>query len=176
MNMILKVVLKEYSNDAAIHNVLSYIYHLDYKPLPIRFYGLPTIHSFPPDPYDIIHAFEDVRNYSAHSLPRQLWHIIICFPIVFDISYGKFFYFADAVARLFTPDYPVCYAYHIDNKTTGKAHSHFHYAVSTSSIIPQAPPLDAAKLDDYLKKIMILARSYNLNPILTDTKGGGSHV
>lgn len=165
MNINLKLVPGDYTNEDAIHNLLSYIFDLGHTPLPIRFYGLLQIQHLPPAPNEIIAAFEDVHRTAAHTLSRQLWHLIITFPIVFDKPYGHYFYFADAVARLFTPEYPVCYAYHEDNKTTRHHHSHFHYAISTSSIIPRTAPLDADKLKDYLQKIPLLAQTFHINTV-----------
>ncbi len=165
MTINLKLAHGDYINNDAIHNLLTYIFNLDHTPLPIRFYGLLQIQHLPPAPNEIISAFEDVRQNATYSLPQQLWHLIITFPIVFDKPYGHYFYFADAVARLFTPEYPICYGYHTTNKTTGHCHSHFHYAISTSSIVPHTAPLDADTLKNYLKKIPLLAQTFHINTV-----------
>ena len=88
MNINLKLVPGDYTNEDAIHNLLNYIFNFDHTPLPIRFYGLLQIQNLPPAPNEIISAFEDVHRTAAHTLSRQLWHLIITFPIVFDKPYG----------------------------------------------------------------------------------------
>lgn len=160
----------KYQNTDAIHNALSYIFHLDKKrTLPIRFYGLLNT-GYPPDHEKLIKAFE--RNYYLQSpkyiLPQRLWHMAITFPIVFDEPYGDYFYMADSIARIFSYEYPVCYSYHAKNKTTGNEHSHFHFIISTASYMPEFPALDENKMSDYLTKIVQVAENYNVKLTLKE--------
>lgn len=160
----------KYQNTDAIHNALSYIFHLDKKrTLPIRYYGLLNT-GYPPDHEKLIKAFE--RNYYLQSpkyiLPQRLWHMAITFPIVFDEPYGDYFYMADSIARIFSYEYPVCYSYHAKNKTTGNEHSHFHFIISTASYMPEFPALDENKMSDYLTKIVQVAENYNVKLTLKE--------
>lgn len=163
MKFILKQVPGSYTNEDALNYSLSYIFHFNKpQPLPIRFYGHLGITEYPPAPDSLISAFEQVRQNAAKTIPRRLHHIIISFSAVFPTLYGTYFYFADEVARLFAPYYPVAYAYHIANKTTKATHSHFHFIISTSSTNAAVPPLTNRKLKTYYPTIIALAQSYGL--------------
>ncbi|OUP80767.1 hypothetical protein B5F07_19880 [Lachnoclostridium sp. An169] len=166
----IKFVNGTYQNTDAIHNALSYIFHLDSKkPLPIRFYGVVNI-GYPPDPKKLIEAFEE--NYYSQNpkyiLPQQLWHMLVTMPFTLDEPYGDYFYMADSIARIFSYEYPVCYAYHTENKTTGNEHSHFHFIISTASYIPDFPALDENRMTEYLTKIKETAGYYNVNLTLKE--------
>lgn len=121
----------KYQNTDAIHNALSYIFHLDKKrTLPIRYYGLLNT-GYPPDHKKLIKAFE--QNYYIQNpkyiLAQQLWHMAITFPIVFDEPYGDYFYMADNIARIFFYEYPVCYSYH---KKTGLQERNIRTSITSS--------------------------------------------
>lgn len=166
----IKLVKGTYQNPDAIHNAMSYIFHLDSKkPLLIRYYGILNV-GYPPNPEKLIEEFE--RNYYRQNpkyiLSQQLWHIIITMPFVLDEPYGDYFYMADGVARIFSYEYPVCYSYHTENKTTGNEHSHFHFIISTVSYIPEYPALNGARLGVYFTKIKETAEYYSVNLVLKE--------
>ena len=105
----IKFVNGTYQNTDAIHNALSYIFHLDSKkPLPIRYYGILNT-GYPPNPEKLIEEFE--RNYYRQNpkyiLSQQLWHMIITMPFVLDEPYGGYFYMADSIAKIFSYEYPI---------------------------------------------------------------------
>ena len=166
----IKFVNGTYQNTDAIHNALSYIFHLDSKkPLPIRYYGILNT-GYPPNPEKLIEEFE--RNYYRQNpkyiLSQQLWHMIITMPFVLDEPYGGYFYIADSIAKIFSYEYPICYSYHTENRTTGKEHSHFHFIISTVSYIPKHPALDENRLCEYFTKIKQIAQNYSVNLILKE--------
>ena len=166
----IKFVNGTYQNTDAIHNTISYIFHLNSKkPLPIRYYGLLNI-GYPPDPQKLIEKFE--QNYYMQNPkyipPQQLWHMIITLPFTLDEAYGDYFYMADSIARIFSYEYPVCYSYHTENKTTGNEHSHFHFIISTVSYLSDHPALNENKMTDYLTKIKQAAENYNVNLTLKE--------
>ena len=166
----IKFIDGTYQNTDAMHNALSYIFHLDRKrTLPIRYYGLLNI-GYPPDQDKLIKAFE--RNYYMQSpkyiLPQQLWHMIITMPFTLNEPYGDYFYMADSIARIFSQEYPVCYSYHTKNKTTGNEHSHFHFIISTASYIPNHPAHDKNKISNYLTKIKETAENHSVNLTLKE--------
>lgn len=94
--------------------------------------------------------------------------MIITLPFTLDEAYGDYFYMADSIARIFSYEYPVCYSYHTENKTTGNEHSHFHFIISTVSYLSDHPALDGNKLTDYLIKIKQAAENYNVNLTLKE--------
>lgn len=158
----------DFSNYDIIENILQYIFSYPTKscskrkPKPIHFYGVPFI-GYPPEINKLIAYFKYIRNCQKQTIPQQIWHFHINFPILFDSKYNDYFYFADAIAELFSQQYPVAYAYHTENKTTGNRHSHFHYAVSTTSYIPDFPALDADRLTLYLRNMPSIANRYDIN-------------
>ena len=111
----------DYSNNDAIDKVLTYIFQYpteqapNRKPKPIHFYGLPYI-GYPPKIEDVIVQFKMIRQRQNSAIQRKLWHFQITFPFVFPSKYDSYFYFADAVASIFCREYPVCYAYHTENR------------------------------------------------------------
>ena len=164
MKVIMKNIQGAYTNDDALRLGLSYIFHFNQpQPLPVRFYGHFGISECPPAPDILINSFEQVREKASETIPRQLHHIVISFPVVFSQPYGSYFYFIDAIARLFAPYYPVAYAYHTANKTTGDIHSHFHLIISTSSTNDAIPPLTDKQLKTYYSSIISLAQDYGLS-------------
>lgn len=158
-----KFVPGEYCNADVIPNTLSYIFNLKSKnPLPVRFYGLSDVGGYPPSHEKIIQQFQKIRADQNNTSTQQVWHMILSFPCLFEEPYGTYFYFADAIAKVFAYEYPVCYAYHTKNKTTGNAHSHFHYIISTSSYIPEHPPLDESKMQAYFNHMQEAASLYGI--------------
>ena len=157
----------DYSNNDAIDKVLTYIFQYPTKeapkrkPKPIHFYGFPYI-GYPPKIEDMIIQLKVIRQSQSSAIQRQLWHFQITFPLVFPSKYDSYFYFADDVASIFCREYPVCYAYHKENRNTKNYHSHFHFVVSTSSYIPGYPPLDANKFQTYLAQIPSIAQVYGI--------------
>lgn len=158
----------DFSNCNVIENELNYIFsyptehYPNRKPKPIHFYGVPYI-GYPPQIDKLIACFKLIRENQSQTIPQQIWHFIINFPIKFSSVYNEYFYFADAIASLFSYQYPVAYSYHTENKTTGNRHSHFHYIVSTSSYISDHPALDADHLMQYLMQMPAIAERYNIN-------------
>ena len=158
----------DFTNHNVIENVLNYIFtnpterHLDRKPKPLHFLGVPYI-GHPPQIDKLIACFKLIRESQSQTIPQQIWHFTINFPIKFSSAYNEYFYFADAIASLFSYQYPVAYSYHTENKTTGNRHSHFHYIVSTSSYISDHPALDADHLMQYLMQMPAIAERYNIN-------------
>ena len=158
----------DYSNNEAIDKVLTYIFQYpteqapNRKPKPIHFYGLPYI-GYPPKIEDVIVQFKMIRQRQNSAIQRKLWHFQITFPFVFPSKYDSYFYFADAVASIFCREYPVCYAYHTENRHTNDFHSHFHFVVSTSSYISGYPPLDAKKFQAYLTQIPPITQAYGIH-------------
>lgn len=165
----------DYSNDDVIENTLKYIFSYpiesspDRKPKPIHFYGVPYI-GYPPKIEDLILQFKYIRCNQSQTIPQQVWHFLINFSIPFNSIYGQYFYFADAIAALFSKRYPIAYAYHTENKTTGNHHSHFHYIVSTSSYIPNTPALDSEQMIQYLNHMQSIAQQYRLSLYLQQSE------
>lgn len=158
-----KFVPSAFCNPDVILNTLTYIFNLKSKnPLPVRFYGLSDVGGYPPSYEKIIQQFQKVRADQNNISSQQVWHMVISFPCLFEEPYGSYFYFADAVAKVFAYEYPVCYAYHTKNKTTGSAHSHFHYIISTSSYIPDYSPLDNSKMQTYFNHMQETANLYEI--------------
>ena len=158
----------DFANHDVIENELNYIFsypterHPNRTPKPIHFYGVPYI-GYPPQIDKLIAYFKLIREDQCQTIPQQIWHFHLDFPILFTSVYNEYFYFADAIAQLFSLQYPVAYSYHTENKTTGNRHSHFHYIVSTSSYIPDSPALDADHLIQYLVQMPSIAERYNIN-------------
>ncbi len=157
----------DYSNFDAVENLLYYIFQFptatepDRKPLPIHFYGLPYM-GYPPQINDLISQCKVVRQRQSSTISRQFWHFQITFPVLFSSLYESYFYFADRIARIFCLEYPVFYAYHTKNRNTGNHHSHFHFAVLTSSYIPEYPALDAERFVSYLVQIPDIAQQFGI--------------
>lgn len=158
----------DFANHDVIENELNYIFsyptrsYPNRKPKPIHLYGIPYI-GYPPQIDKLIACFKLIRESQSQTIPRQIWHFTINFPVKFSSAYSEYFYFADAIASLFSYQYPVAYSYHTENKTTGNRHSHFHYIVSTSSYISDHPALDAARLMQYLVQMPAIAERFNIN-------------
>ena len=158
----------DFANQDVIENELTYIFsyptrsYPNRKPKPIHLYGIPYI-GYPPQIDKLIACFKLIRENQSQTIPQQIWHFTINFPIKFSSTYNEYFYFADAIASLFSYQYPVAYSYHTENKTTGNRHSHFHYIVSTSSYISDHPALDAARLMQYLVQMPAIAERFNIN-------------
>lgn len=158
----------DYSNNDAIDKVLTYIFQYPTKeapkrkPKPIHLYGFPYI-GYPPKIEDVIIQLKMIRQCQSSAIQRQLWHFQITFPFVFSSKNNLFFYFADAVASIFCHEYPVCYAYHTENRHTNNFHSHFHFVVSTSSYIPGYPALDTKRFQAYLSQIPSIAQEYEIH-------------
>lgn len=156
-----------FSNDNVIDNELKYIFsypierYPNRKPKPIHYYGTPFI-GYPPDIDKLIMQFKLIRQLQNNTISQQVWHFHLHFPIVFPSVYEPYFYFADSIAKLFSHEYPIAYAYHTENKTSKNNHSHFHYIVSTSSYISDYPALDAQHLIPYLLKMPEIAKVYNI--------------
>lgn len=158
----------DFTNHDVIENELNYIFsyptekHPKRKPKPIHLYGVPYI-GYPPQIDKLIACFKLIRETQSQTIPQQLWHFHLDFPLLFTSAYNEYFYFADAIARLFSWEYPVAYSYHTENKTTGNRHSHFHYIVSTSSYIPDYPALDADHFMQYLVQMPAITERFNIN-------------
>ncbi len=157
----------DYCNHDVIENTLKYIFcyptehQPDRKPIPIHFYGIPYI-GYPPQVTKIIEQYQFIRQKQSCTIPQQVWHFQITFPFLFSSAYEPYFYFADQIARLFCYEYPICYAYHSQNKNTGNSHSHFHYVISTSSYRMDYPALDPKRMMDYLAKMPAIAQPYGI--------------
>ena len=158
----------DFTNHNVIENGLNYIFsypterHPDRKPKPLHFLGVPYIGQ-PPQIDKLIACFKLIRESQSQIIPQQIWHFIINFPIRFSSTYSEYFYFADAIASLFSYQYPVAYSYHTENKTSGNRHLHFHYIISTSSYISDHPALDADHLMQYLVQMPAIAERFNIN-------------
>lgn len=165
----------DYTNDDVIENTLKYIFSYptelnpERKPKTIHFYGIPYI-GYPPKIEDLILQFKLVRCRQSQTIPQQVWHFLINFSIPFNFIYGQYFYFADAVAACFSTCYPVAYAYHTENKTTGNHHSHFHYIVSTSSYLSNTPALGPERMIQYLFYMQTIAQQYGLSLYLQQSQ------
>ena len=157
----------DFSNNDIIENELKYIFSYltktqpNRKPKPIHFYGVPFI-GYPPLIDDLIFQFIQIRNRQDQTIPQQVWHFILSFPLLFSSAYDPCFFFADAIAELFGSAYPVTYAYHTENRHTGNRHSHFHYIISTSSYIPDYPALDSRRLEEFLIQMKNIACTYGI--------------
>lgn len=157
----------DFSNNDIIENELKYIFSYPTrtqpkrKPKPIHFYGVPFI-GYPPLINDLISQFIQMRKLPDQIIPQQVWHFILSFPSLFSSTYDSCFFFADAIAELFSSAYPVAYAYHTENRHTGNRHSHFHYIVSTSSYIPNYPALGSNRLEKFLIQMKNIAYTYNI--------------
>ena len=136
----------QYTNSEAIERGIKYIYRGDEKKmLPICCYGCIT---YPPTCKSLIQDFYTVRLKQTEQSEQQIRHFIISFLADFDRMYQ----FADRVAKLFSQEYQVCYAYHNDIN-----HPHFHYIVSAVSYLPGYPCMDDKKWEEYLSQLQQLA-------------------
>lgn len=164
----IKIPEGDYSNPDVISNELKYIFTYPTKsrpyctPKPIYFYGIKNT-KYPPDIKEMIEQFKQIRESQCSPLSQQVWHIIITFPFLFTDNAVQYFAFADNIAWLFGQYYPVCYAYHTDNKVTGGKHSHFHYIISTASYVPGYPALDSDQLMQYFENVSCIANQYNIS-------------
>lgn len=161
----------DYSNKDAIDNVISYIYRIDKSQLPIYCYGCikwpPTYNSLIGE-YHYIRTAVKLSTLNQQAIDQQIIHFVISFNISEGDIAEKCFYFADDIAKLFSAEYQVCYAYHTD---TG--HPHFHYVVSTTSYLIGNSPLTNDKMAQYELQIQRLADAYEFK---FHTEGAKQHV
>lgn len=117
-----------YTNDDAIANTINYICRLNNEH--IFFYG-----SWPPTKEAAIQLFEDVRYiYHPKTASQKVQHFWISFDHCSNITIINSL--AEQIAFLLAPTFPICFATHND-----KDHIHVHFIVSTTSILPEQPPL-----------------------------------
>ena len=139
-----------YTNPDAIRNTIEYIFRLD--PMYHFIYG-----AYPPTTESIVDTFERLRIlFDDQTSPHQIKHFQITFETCKDFTFIN--YFSSQVAALFTPYYPVCFALHDD-----KPHLHTHFIVSTTSYIPDTPPLIESVWKSYEQKLFPLAFQNNIN-------------
>lgn len=118
-----------YTNEDAIPNAINYITRFDDQN--IFYYG-----NWPPNKDSAIALFEDLRlRYPDQSSSQQLQHFWISFKNMSDIHLVNAF--AESLAFLFAPVYPICFATHNE----ASKHLHTHFVVSTTSYISHQPPL-----------------------------------
>lgn len=140
----------EYTNDDAIKHTLEYIYRLEEKRnLPPYGYGIfPLIYE------NMIKEFEYARTVQNHVPDRKVWHLVLSFP---EEANQHYFILADKIAKLFSSEYMVCYAFH--NNTE---HFHTHFIISTTSYIPNYPELNKDKVMQYLYQAQVISVNYNI--------------
>ena len=116
-----------YCNDDAIFNTITYIFRL--KDNAELYYGI-----WPPTKENAIATFEELRTkYPAQTISKQVQHFEISFNTIKDKNF--IISFADQIAFLFAPIYPVCFALHNDTDNY-----HVHFIISTTSHLPNHPP------------------------------------
>lgn len=153
-NAVFKIIPGEYVNCDAIDNTIKYLYRLNKKKaLPLYCYGV-----FPPTYENLIQAFHETRRLmQTNILNQQVWHFTISFELALPQITRTNYHFADGIAKLYAPEYQVCYAYH-----TNTHHPHFHYIVSTTSYIPGNEPLSVDKMNLQITQMIQLATEYEI--------------
>ncbi len=139
-----------YTNPDAITRGINYIFRLDPKYHFI--YG-----AYPPTTEGIVNTFETLRiRFAEQTSPHKIKHFYITFKDCKDIAFIN--YFSSQVAALFTLYYPVCFALHDD-----ETHLHTHFIVSTTSYLPNTPPLIDEQWKSFKKKVFQLAFQNHVN-------------
>ena len=139
-----------YCNDTAIENTINYTFKLEQNPQ--FYYGI-----WPPTKETAIATFEGLRQtYPGQTCSKQVQHFILSFSNLKDVQY--ICSFAEQVAFLFAPLYPICFALHDDTK-----HLHVHFIVSTTSHLPNQAPLEAKLWRFYIKAIKDFAIHNNIS-------------
>lgn len=150
------------TNDDAIANTINYICRLNNEH--IFFYG-----SWPPTKETAIRLFENMRCFNPERTAAQkVQHFWISFDSCSDITIINSL--AEQIAFSLAPTFPICFATHND-----KDHIHVHFIVSTTSILPDQPPLigkvwknTIAYIQEYAKSNLDLSLSiFYKNPETT---------
>lgn len=161
INAILKIMPGYYENNDAINKTINYLYRVNKKPanpLPVFCYGTAD-YTYPLSPETIIQNFHQTRQYQNQSFlsDRQVWHFSISFSLPACEITRELYFFADAIAKLFSKEYQICYAYHGDTDNP-----HFQYIVSAASYIPDYPALDEEKMRLYETQMTSTANNYDI--------------
>lgn len=152
-NALIKICGGEYINDDAIKNTIKYIYRLEKKRnLSPYCYGI-----FPPTYENIIREFEYVRAVQNDVPDRKVWHLVLSFPENEIIQQYLYYSLADAIAKLFSNAYMVCYAFHNDTNNF-----HAHFIISATSYIYNYPELTKDVVMQYLYQTQSIADNYNI--------------
>lgn len=147
-----------YSNDYASFNTIDYITRFNDKN--IFYYG-----NWPPTKETAIKLFQDLRIYnSSNTIQQQVWHFWVTFQDTNNINFVNTF--ANNIALIFVPFFPICLATHIDGK-----HLHTHFVVSTTSHVPNHPPLTKQLWNQYLEQIKnISLQNYGIDLYIISKK------
>lgn len=133
-----------YINDDAIENLIHYIGKLD---SPYQFcYG-----AWLPTKENIISIFNQTRlHFPDNKIDKQVQHLIFSFGKCHDIALINTF--SNQIAMYLAQQYPVYFALHDDSN-----HLHTHFAISTTSHIPNIPPLTNKKLHSFFPDFIHIA-------------------
>lgn len=157
-NALIKIISGEYRNPDAIENAIKYICRYDDEnSLHLYLYGAIPSPRVTISYKNILNAFYASQNIQNNTYERNLWHLVISFPIDFDFMKEKHFRFINEVAQLFSAEYVNCFSYHTDTDNP-----HFHFIISAASYIPNIPPLIPQKMDSYISQIIPLATTYGI--------------
>lgn len=159
INAVLKIMPGYYENNDAINKTINYLYRVNKNTanhLPVFCYGTAD-YTYPLSPDNIIQNFHQTRLYQNQSFlsERQVWHFSISFSLPSSKITRELYLFADAIAKLFSKEYQICYAYHGDTNNP-----HFQYIVSAVSYIPDYPALGEERMCLYEKQMISTANNY----------------
>lgn len=177
-----------YNNTLAIENTINYILRLD---SPYHFYyGI-----WPETSESAVSCLEQTRSIATKAdakkhkylaCDRKVQHLILSFPTCancphaqsYDHNSPKSFCnysgcsdkalileFSHGIAQLFSQKYQLCWALHEDNLPI-----HTHFVISTTSYLPNTPPLISSVYNLYIKQIQELAKSHHIHMTII-TKG-----
>lgn len=129
-----------YCNDEAIERLIRYIYKLN----PEMVFGCGF---WPQTIENAVAAFENLRlMFPGNTSSQQVQHIEISFGNIKDLNFIN--KYANEIAQLFLP-YPVCFAAHNDTD-----YLHTHFAISTTSLYPNQPPLIDSLWEKYINQVL----------------------
>lgn len=138
-----------YTNDDAISNAINYITRLNDNN--IFFYG-----NWPPNSQSAVELYEELRlRYPDQTCPQQIQHFWISFGNLSDVHFIN--EYAESLAFLFATAFPICFATHEEKNK----HLHTHFVVSTTSFIPNHPPLVKNVWRTYLDNMKQYSKAYH---------------
>lgn len=154
-HVIIKFIYRgDYHNSDAFEKTINYIYRCKTNN-PLLVYSYGTL-QFPPTCQSLIQDFELVYQKRANKPIRHLWHFVISSLDIDLHNMDWAFLYSDNIARLFAPDYQVCYSFHPD-----KSHPHFHFIVSTVNY-RNFQELTIEGLQTYLYEMINLSSQYRI--------------
>lgn len=143
------IVTGSYQNDDALENVINYIGRLENS------YSF-SFAAWPPTKENTCQVFQQTRQeYPQNTIDKQLHHIIFTFQTCKDASVINLFSYQ--IASYFAQRYPVYFALHNDKK-----HYHTHMAISTTSYLPDCPPLTNQHFNEQINTLKQIALQYGV--------------